>query len=1128
MILDNENENKKIHEWISQYTEAGKLDIVTGYFTIGALAFLSRQVNDKISNFRLVLGDIVNVDIEDNRPLDLLNENISIEASLKLSSVAQESVNFLKQDKVIAKTLEPNFCHAKNYLFNPSENDDRKKYFISGSSNLTEAGIGLKTTNNVELNIAETGNNNQYKELVSWFENLWIRPQAHKDKTIIHNDGTKTKVDFKEYLIHEIEKIFIKYTPREIYFKILFELFGSQIIEQENDPDFSRQVGRLENSVIYNALYDFQKKGVLSLIRMLQKYNGAILADAVGLGKTWSALAVMKFFQLQGREVLLLCPKKLENNWKRYRKNQESKFEKDQFDFFVRFHTDMSEVRLEKYDDRADKFFTNDKPKLIVIDESHNLRNDKSNRYKFLLEQVLKPNEDIKVLLLSATPINNSLNDIRNQFKLMIQGDVQGYNENLGVRNIDYTFRTAQKAFNEWREDDKPKISEFIKKLPANFFTLTDSLTVARTRKMIDGHQKELIFPHKEKPINLFVTPHELGNFETFEELFDHFPPMLSGYQPSFYVDIDEEEKNILHDERQRDRFLVKMMYILMVKRLESSWFSFYSTVEKIKNHHQNALDKIKDYLENKKNQTFDDIDANQFEDDDLEEQYEEFTLGKKRRIRLSEIDAAGNIENFKKDLKKDLDALDNLFVNLQKFEARIKKEIDKPNNLNSIDNKLEELIKQIQAKRLNGANANNQKVVIFTVYRDTAKYLFDQLKVRGFGNLAMVSGSGSLTSDSDEETKNFEPILERFTPYTKLYKEKEWDFDSEKHKSNAYQEWRKWIAENHPKTYQKIQNPIDILIATDALSEGQNLQDADMVINYDIHWNPVRIIQRMGRIDRLGSPNQKIFGINFWPSNNINNYLDLQGRIEQRMAAMKLAGAEVNLEFSDTFKEMAEDENLENRLKSRMMEQMQTSWDDIEVSDQGLGFDDLSLEKYRQDLFEEFNKDKTKYQRMPKGVYSGFKSDKNICSKDGIIALLGYPSKPEKQRDHIYRVFDIIYIDYKGEMVLLNQKEVLDAITYHKDRERFVPDAIDKGDESAIQELVNALKNYLDSQATETEVQSDGTIKKSMGREAKDVLDKLRKGDKGALARVKQNVKVDEKYQLDNFDLITWLLVTV
>ena len=305
MILDNENENLKVHEWISKYTEEGKLDIVTGYFTIGALSFLSKSVNEKIESFRLVLGDIVSLDIEENRPLDLLNENISIEAALKLNSVSQECVKFLKQEKVIAKTLEPNFCHAKSYLFNPFEKDDRNKYFISGSSNLTEAGVGLKHTNNIELNIAETGNNNQYKELVDWFESLWTKPQAHKEKTIIHKDGSKTKVDFKEYLISEIERIFIKYTPREIYYKILFELFGNQILEEENDPDFNRQVGRLENSVVYNTLYDFQKKGVLSLIRMLQKYNGAILADAVGLGKTWSALAVMKFFQQQGREVFI-------------------------------------------------------------------------------------------------------------------------------------------------------------------------------------------------------------------------------------------------------------------------------------------------------------------------------------------------------------------------------------------------------------------------------------------------------------------------------------------------------------------------------------------------------------------------------------------------------------------------------------------------------------------------------------------------------------------------------------------------------------------------------------------------------------------------------------------------------
>ncbi len=1128
MILDNENDNLKVHEWISKYTEEGKLDIVTGYFTIGALAYLSKSVNDNIEKFRLLLGDIVNFDIEENRPLDLLNENITIEAALKLNSVSHECVRFLKQDKVVAKTLEPNFCHAKSYLFNPSEHDDRNKYFISGSSNLTEAGIGLKQTNNVELNIAETGNNNQYKELVDWFETLWERPQAHKKKTILHKNGSTTKVDFKEYLINEIERIFIKYSPQEIYYKILFELFGNQVLEKENDPEFNRQVGRLENSAIYNTLFDFQKKGVLSLIRMLQQYDGAILADAVGLGKTWSALAVMKFFQLQGREILLLCPKKLEYNWRRYKKHQESRFEKDQLDYFIRFHTDLIEERLEKYDDRADKLFTNDKPKLIVIDESHNLRNDKSNRYKFLMEHVLQPNEDIKVLLLSATPINNSLNDIRNQFKLMIQGNVHGYEESLGVRNLDYSFRTAQKAFNEWRNEPEPKITDFIKKLPANFFTLTDTLTVSRTRKMIEGQETALVFPKKEKPVNLFVTPNELGNFESFEELFEQFPPMLSGYQPSFYLEESEENTDVLHDERQRDRFLVKMMYILMVKRLESSWSSFFSTVGKIKDHHQNALDQIKAYQNEKKNDILNEKSEPLLEDDDLEAEYEDFTLGKKRKVKLSEIDAAGNLEYFKKDLKKDLESLDNLYTNLLKFQLRIEKETIQPNNHTSADHKLEVLIKQIKQKRQSGHNSNNQKVVIFTVYRDTAEYLFTQLKSRGFDKLAMVSGSGSLISDTEEKSKLIEPILERFAPYTKLFREKEWEFENKNDNQDDYKSWISWVNEHHPKIYAKLQKPIDILIATDALSEGQNLQDADLVINYDIHWNPVRIIQRMGRIDRLGSPNEKIFGINFWPSNNINSYLDLQGRIEQRMAAMKLAGAEVHLDFSDTFKEMAEDEDLENHMKERMMKQMQTSWEDIEVSDQSLGFDDLSLEKYRQDLLEEFNRDKAKYQRMPKGVYSGFKADINICPEDGIIALLGYPNRAPKAKNHEYTVFDLIYINNTGQLMLLNQKEVLDAITYHKGRERYVPDAIDKGDESTIQKLVTSLKSYLDSQAVEVKKQEDGTIQKRMGKEAKDVLAKLRKGEKSAVNRVKQNVKVDDKYKLENFDLITWFLVSV
>lgn len=1123
MILDNENDNLKVHEWITRYTEEGTLDIVTGYFTIGALAYLSKGLNQKISSFRMVLGDIVSIDSIEERPLDLLNENITIEASLKLSSIAKEAVAFLKQEKVQAKTLEPNFCHAKNYLFEPSKDDDRNKYFISGSSNLTEAGIGLKKTHNIELNIAETGNNNQYKELVNWFNSLWEKPQAHIKKTIIQANGREVKVDFKEYLIGEIEKIFIKYSPREIYYKILFELFGNQILETDADPEFNKQVGRLENSVIYNTLYEFQRKGVLSLIRMLQKYDGAILADAVGLGKTWSALAVIKFFQFQGREVILLCPKKLEHNWHRYKINQESRFEKDEFRYFIRFHTDLQEERMEKYVDRADKLFRNDKPKLLVIDESHNLRNSKSNRYQYLLEQLVKPNEDIKVLLLSATPINNSLNDIRNQFSLMVKGNPHGYDALLGVRNINYAFRSAQRAFNEWQINPKPRITEFIKKLPSSFFTLTDSLTVARTRKMIAGQQNELVFPQKAKPKNLFVTPKQLGNFESFEELFEHFPPMLSGYQPSFYLEEDEDVA-VIENERQRDRFLVKMMYILMVKRLESSWISFYETAQKIRAHHQNALDKINRFIEHKENTELNNTVLTLFDDDELKTDYEDFTLGKKRKINLKDIDAAGNLGAYKSDLKKDIGAFDNLCVNLQKFEAKITKEINISRNHFSEDKKLEVLIAHIIEKRKQGKNNNNPKVIIFTVYRDTAVYLFNQLTQRGFDKVAMVSGSGSKVWDTSEETKKFEPILERFAPYTKLFKEKVWNFEATT--EDAFNEWCQWIVEHHPSVQQKLKSPIDILIATDTLSEGQNLQDADMVINYDIHWNPVRIIQRLGRIDRLGSPNEKIFSINFWPSNNINSYLNLQGRIEQRMTAMKLAGSEVDMQFSETFRAMAHDESLEKRMKDKMLRQMEISMEDLDGAE-SFGFDDLSLEQYRQELLAEFNKDKAKYIKMPKGVYSGFKADINICQKEGIIALLGYPAKPYKVKDYNYQSFDFIYIDKQGERVLANQKEVLDAITFHKDFERFVPEEIEKGFEKDIATYVKALKNYLQSQAVDIQIDEQGNEVKTMGKEAKDVLAKLRKGDKIALKRLKENKKVEDKYQMDQFDLITWFIIS-
>jgi ERCC4-related helicase len=1128
MILDNENENPKVHEWISKYTHTGNLSIVTGYFTVGALAYLSKETQDKIDEYKFILGDIVNFDADKDRALDLLNEEINIDASLKLSQVAREAVDFLELDKVKAKTLEPNFCHAKAYLYKHNVNDPQKDYYISGSSNLTEAGVGLKTTNNVELNIGSFGSDPQYNELIKWFDNLWSRPQAHEYKTVVDGNGGVNRIPFKKYLIDEIKKIFTEYSPKQLYFKVLFELFGDELLLEKDNPEFNRQIGRLENTVVYNSLYEFQQKGVLSLIKMLQKYNGAILADAVGLGKTWSALAVMKFYQLQGREVILICPKKLQYNWRTYQKNQNSKFEKDQFEYFLRFHTDLTEELMEKYHDRADKLFINEKPKLFVIDESHNLRNDKSKRYKFLVDQILSQNEDVKVLMLSATPINNSLMDIRNQFKLIVSGNSRGFEESLDIKNLDYTFRAAQKTFNEWTQEPEPKIGEFIKKLPANFFKLTDSLTVARTRKMIEGHQDGLEFPKKSKPENIFVTPKQIGNFESFEELFDHFPPMLSGYQPSFYIE-EFEDTDVLHDEKQRDHFLVKMMYILLVKRLESSWFSFQSTVEKILAHHQNSLDKIKQYQESKRETGWNEAQPSLFDDDEILTQIEDFTLGKKRKTRLIDIDRSGNIENYKRDLKTDIEALQLLQSNLIQFERKIAKETKIPRNLSSEDDKLETLINRIIKKRQSGENSGNAKVLIFTVYKDTAFYLFDQLKLRGFDNLAAITGDTSVVWNEEGETKRYETILERFAPFTKIFREKEWQFEPSNKEidlKKQFDEWQLWIAENDKRTYEKLQNPIDILIATDALSEGQNLQDCDLVINYDIHWNPVRVIQRMGRIDRLGSPNTIIFGINFWPSNNINSYLNLQGRIEQRMAAMKLAGSEVHLDFSDTFKEMAEDENLEQKQKARMLEQMQSSWEEIDT-EKSLGFDDFSLETFRQELLEELRKNEQFYKSLPNGIYTGFKANPEVCPQEGLIALLGYPSKPAKANNFEYKGYELIYIDHSGKSVFLNQKEVLDALAKHKHEIRFVPKAIDRGEPKSIEHLSAALSAWLQSQAKEEEVQEDGTVKEKMGKAALDMLNKLKSGSKTAIQRLKDEGSASQKFNKNNFDLITWFIIS-
>ena len=1139
MIIDNENQKLKVHEWITKYNEEGKLDTVSGYFTIGALAYLSKTTNDKIEKYRFVLGDIVNFDSK-IKDLDLLNESIDIDTSFKLNNLAREAVKFLGFEKVAVKTLEPNFCHAKLYL-KTAKNDDRNHYFISGSSNLTEAGIGQKITSNVELNIAETGNNNQFKELVDWFNDLWNRPQAHAKKTLIDEKGKPYFKDFKEYLIEEISKLFAEYQPEQIYYKILFELFH----KEQDSPEVEKQLMKLESTAIFNELYDFQKGGVYSLIRMLNKYNGAILADAVGLGKTWSALAVMKSFQ-EDHEIILLSPKKLEQNWNQYYYKNSSLFQSDRLDFELRFHTDLRDGGFDRNKVKLD-YFINDKKKLIVIDESHNLRNDKSSRYKYLIDEILQKSKgDIKVLLLSATPINNSFKDIRNQFKLMTKGENTGFKENLDVNNIESTFREIQTVFNKWSAAPNPKLAEFHNSIKDSaFFKLTDNLIVARTRKNVKANfDNTLSFPVHKKPINIFKTPLKFGDVENFAQLIDNLDLNLSAYLPATYTlsrqerDIiakekaDRKEKKIkgkkdevLKDDAQREHFLVKMMLILMLKRLESSWYSFDITVNRIYNHHKNALDKINDYQKSSADSA---IVDNSLDDDLVNEDetgvVENFLFGKKRPIPLSAIDAAGSLLEFKEAIKKDKKSLKYILDNIAEFKEKFKPEKD----LKSVDIKLAELLKIIIEKQKH----NNKKIVIFSAYKNTVEYLFNQLINRGFVDLAMVSGDENRVWNEDHSSKKHENILERFAPYTKLFKEKNWkDFvasSDELTNQEHYLEWQQYIQENEPKTFEKLKNPIDILITTDVLSEGQNLQDADMVINYDIHWNPVRVIQRVGRIDRIGSPNQEIQTINFWPSKDIDGYINLKSRVEKRMAIMKISGSEVINDFTDDFNELAEAEKLENQQNANMMRQMETTMQDID-GENSLGFDDFSFDNYRQLLQNMLNQKKKEFENMPNGVFSGIKIENNLEMKPGIISLLGYPAQKKYNPENNYLSYELIYIDLQGNQISNNQKIILEQLNKYclPTQPRVVDSKIESGDAQTIQDLSNALKIWINNQSkTEIELE-DGTKKEVMSNAGLDLINKLKANPKQTLDKLKIEGNLSSKFNFDNFDLITWLIVS-
>lgn len=1095
MLYDNSSPETSVATWILDQTKTGKLDVTSGYFTVGILSLISRELNQKIDNFRFVLGDIVANDQDKENPINLLTETITVDAALQLNLLAREAVAFLRQENVKVRTVEPNFCHAKTILFRTLKQPD--SYFVTGSSNLTEAGLGLQHTSNIELNVVGQGSAADYLEICRWFDALWERDQTQDFKTV---EGKK--IPFKQYLISQIEGIFRLYTPRELYYKTLFELFRDQMLELEIDPRLQQRIGHLKHTKIFRTLYDFQQKGVLSLIKKIEDYGGCVLADAVGLGKTWSALAVIKYYELQGHQCILLCPKKLSHNWTRYLRNRGSLFEEDRLDYVVRYHTDLQDNRLEtNHDDglTLDGYFQSDKPKLFVIDESHNLRNAKSGRYKHLVEHLLQANREVKVLLLSATPINNDFRDLRNQFSLLVKDHDDGFVDASGilVNSLEYEFRLASLEFKKWCGLPDRNIRSLLDRLPEPVTRMIDRLLVARTRKHVQGLASGLSFPKMLPPQNECLDSLNLVDLPRFDDVLDALPEYFAAYKPAMYVDVPEPV-GVLEDEAQRDRALVKMLQKLLVKRLESSWHSFHRTLIVVRKVHRHTLEAVTAYREQKSDTTLlPNTEGVTNDEDDTDA-----PLGK-RAIRISEIDQAGRLEDFHSHLKLDVKKLDLLISRLERFAESLSSETSET----SIDPKLERLMHIVRERLATAERLENRRVIIFTTYGDTAEYLFEEFMRRGFEKVAFVSGDGARSSDAPEHThRDFEPVLERFCPYTKLFREKEW----REHESGpgwpGYDAWAAWIHTNHPKTAHLLDHPLEILITTDCLSEGQNLQDCDTVINYDIHWNPVRLIQRLGRIDRIGSPNDEVRGINFWPSPSVNDYLDLQKRVEDRAVAIAIAGSEVPA-FNPELQERLHDESFEEEQEARMLAHLDRSWEELKHGGDTLNFSDLSLEVFRQDLLRELQEQHRTYDAMPLGIYTGFRSE-DPDAREGLVALLGYPSRKNGHRTP-YRRHNLVYLAPDGGPILSQTGDVLKFLFDHHSHERHVAPEIDRNDATALTALATAIKTWLGSHAGSTALD--------------DLLAGLQSGDRAVQS---DGHALEEQYDPENCDLILWFVI--
>jgi len=998
-----DNINQRVRDDLEQtITRKSKLQIAAACFSIYAFEELKKNL-EKVDSLQFIFtSPTFTMDKAEKSKREFYIPRMTREKNLYGTEFEVRLRNELSQ-RAIAKECAAWIQKKAQFKSNTTNQlmqgfinlmDDENQYTYTPINEFTTVDLGCEK-GNYAYNYTQRLPYPMSMSYMNLFEQLWNNKQQFQDVT--------------DQVIENITAVYNENSPEFIYFVTLYNIF-SEFLEDISEDTLPNEATGFKDSKVWNMLYNFQKDAALAIINKLEKYNGCILADSVGLGKTFTALAVIKYYESRNRNVLVLCPKKLSNNWNTYRDNYiNNPLAEDRLNYKVLYHTDigrergssngtdLSRLRWDTYD-------------LVVIDESHNFRNggkldtgedEKDNRYTTLLKKVIRKGVKTKVLMLSATPVNTRFNDLKNQLQLAYEGDSSLIDDKLKTtRSIDDIFRNAQKAFTYWSklEPDQRTTDRLLKMLDFDFFEVLDSVTIARSRKHIEKYYDTAAigsFPNRLKPLSHRPPLTDLKEAINYNEIFAQLSQLnLDIYRPSHYILPSRMEKyaelfgdekvNVGFTQANREQGIRRLMAINLMKRMESSVYSFNLTLTRIMGLIETTIASIDDFeaTVGKKLNLTDISDADEYDlDDQNSDDFE--SAGKKIQIDLADMDRT----SWRRELAKDKDILELLTL----MVADITPEHD---------SKLQELFAVLKNKMEHPINPGNKKVIIFTAFADTALYLYDNVSAyvkERFGiDTAVVTGSIDGRTTVPKLKADLNTVLTCFSPISK----------------------DKALLMPNDKT------SIDVLIATDCISEGQNLQDCDYLINYDIHWNPVRIIQRFGRIDRIGSKNKDIQLVNFWPNITLDEYINLKSKVETRMKIVDMtATGDDNL--------LSDEEKNDLEYRKSQLKRLQEEVVDIEDMTSGISIMDLGLNEFRLDLLD-YVKSHPDIERSPMGLHAVAAATPETPA--GVIYVMKNRTESVNiDNQNRLHPFYMVYISNDGEVICdhLSPKDMLDKIRF-------------------------------------------------------------------------------------------------